>query len=127
MHEDLTYLHTYLLFPDIARVQNVDVKMEVPFVLKRFVPRNNDVLEEQLDLSQFEVVILNSMDMCVRFQTEVLQVSGQPVGIWSSVLLKYRSVMKMGSHKCFLYGNPFCDGCSIYKYTWVLFWTVSLM
>jgi hypothetical protein len=49
--------------------------VEAVFVLKRFVPRSNDVLEEQLDLSQFQVVISNSLDMCVRFQTAVLQVS----------------------------------------------------
>jgi len=82
-------LHTYLLFPDIARVQNVRVKLEAPFVLKRFVPVSNDVLQEKLDLSQFEVVISNSMDMCVRFQTAVLQVSGCTVYICSSVILTH--------------------------------------
>jgi len=79
IHEGLTCLHTYLLFPDIARVQDVRVKLEAPFVLKRFAPINNVVLEEQLDLSQYQVVISDSMDMCVRFQTAVLQVSGHAV------------------------------------------------
>lgn len=73
----MKYLHTYVLIPpsDIAYVQNMDGKLDVPFVLKRFVPRSNNVAEEQLDLSQFEVVISDSLDMCVRFQTVVLQVS----------------------------------------------------
>jgi hypothetical protein len=73
------YLHAYLFFSpsDIAYVQNLDGKMDALFVLKRFVPRSNDVLEEQLDLSQFEVVISNSLDMCVRFQAVVIRVSEQ--------------------------------------------------
>jgi hypothetical protein len=66
----------------------MDVKIEPPFVLKRFVPRSNDVLEKQLDLSQFQVVISDSMDTCVRFQIVVLQVRGQSVSIWSSMLLE---------------------------------------
>lgn len=49
--------------------------MDSPFVLKRFIPRSNDALGEQLDLSQFEVVISDSLDLCVRFQAVVLQVS----------------------------------------------------
>jgi len=93
--EGLTCLHTYLLFPDIARVQDVRVNLEAPFVLKRFVPISNNVLEEQLDLSQFQVVISNSMDMCVRFQTAVLQVSRLTVNVCSLVILKCRSLMNM--------------------------------
>jgi len=95
IHEGLTCLHTYLLFPDIAHVQDVRVKLEAPFVLKRFVPISNDVLEEQLDLSQFQVVISDSMDMCVRFQTAVLQVSRLTVNVCSSVILKFRSLINM--------------------------------
>ena len=83
------------MFPDIARVQDVRVKLEAPFVLKRFVPISNDVLEEQLDLSQFQVVISDSMDVCVRFQTAVLQVSGHTVSVCSSVILKCRSLMNL--------------------------------
>jgi hypothetical protein len=81
MYEDVKYLCAYLFSPpsDITYVQNLDGKMDVPFVLKRFVPRSNDVIEEQLDLSQFEVVISDSLDMCVRFQTVVLQVSEQSI------------------------------------------------
>ena len=90
IHDDLTCL---LLFPDIARVQDVHVKLEAPFVLKRFIPKSNEVLEEQLDLSQFEVVISDSMDMCVRFQTAVLQVNGHTVTVCSLVLFKCRSVL----------------------------------
>jgi hypothetical protein len=93
IHEGLTCLHIYLLFPDIARVQNVRVKLEAPFVLKRFVPVSNDVLQEKLDLSQFQVVISDSMDMCVRFQTAVLQVSGYT--ICSSVILKCSLLMNV--------------------------------
>jgi hypothetical protein len=135
IHEGLTCLHTYLLFPDIAHVQDVRVNLEAPFVLKRFVPISNDVLEEQLDLSQFQVVISNSMDMCVRFQTAVLQVSRLSVGVCSSVILKCRSLINMeltqiqipysvGEVKFLVLnywrlfnGSPFCDGCSIYKCT----------
>jgi len=69
--------------------------LEAPFVLKRFVPISNDVLEEQLDLSQCQVVISDSMDMCVRFQTAVLQVGGGAVNVCSSVILKCRSLMNM--------------------------------
>jgi hypothetical protein len=65
----------YFFLPDITHVQNLDFKVDSVFVLKRFVPRSNDVLEEQLDLSQFQVVISDSVDMCIRFQTVVLQVS----------------------------------------------------
>jgi hypothetical protein len=95
IHEGLTCLHTDLLFPDIARVQNVQVKLEAPFVLKRFVPVSNDVLQEKMDLSQFQVVISDSMDMCVRFQTAVLQVSGCTVHICSSVILKCTLLMNV--------------------------------
>ena len=88
-------MHTYLSFPDIACVQDVRVKLEAPFVLKRFVPISNDVLEEQLDLSQYQVVISDSMDMCVRFQTAVLQVGGRAVNVRSSVISKCRSLMNV--------------------------------
>jgi hypothetical protein len=57
------------------------VKLEAPFVLKRFVPISNGVLEKQLDLSQFQVVISDATDVCVRFQTAVLQVSGCTVSV----------------------------------------------
>jgi hypothetical protein len=91
IHKVFTCLHTYLSFPDIAHVQDVRVKLETPFILKRFVPMSNAVLEEQLDLSQFQVVISDAMDMCVRFQTAVLRVSGCTVSVSSSVLVKCRS------------------------------------
>lgn len=74
MFEDGTCLHTFSFFLDITLVQNLDQNIETLFVLKRFVPKSNDVLEEQLDLSQFQVVISDSLDTCVRFQTVVLQV-----------------------------------------------------
>jgi hypothetical protein len=68
----LVYLSFF--FVDITHVQNLDSKVEPLFVLKRFVPRSNEVLEERLDLSQFQVVISDSLDLCVRFQTVALQV-----------------------------------------------------
>jgi hypothetical protein len=126
----------YFFLPDITHIQNLDFKVDSVFVLKRFVPRSNDVLDEQLDLSQFQVVISDSVDMCIRLQTVVLQVSYK-ARILCQHLKQYSYNYKISdgnritqihihisphnevtdlNYWCLLYERLFCGSYSLHKY-----------